>query len=176
MRWSSVLLYLSACPRPAPEPPVDVVGSAPAPTVAGWHCTAWVSRATTASPFTVEGSGATEAEADAQAWERACTQLPPTDPPGGCKVEAPPDGWSWSRAPTVTGTADAPTTRVVLTVTPEPLPYQGVAEAVTTQEEACAAAYTRACAAAGADPGCERAPEFVDGGVSAVEADLSSGE
>lgn len=167
-------LLLAACPRPAPEAPVAVAAPAPAPTVTGWHCTAWVSRATEATPFTVEGDGTTEAEADAAAWEHACAQLPPTDPPGGCKVEAPPDGWSWSRTPTLGGTAEAPTAHVVLTLSPEPVPYQGVAETTTSQDEACGAAYTRACEAAGAQPGCERDPEFVDGGVAAVEADLAA--
>ena len=163
-RMTVWMVWALGCPRSAPEVPAPEAPP-PAPVVEGWHCTAFVSRAATTEPFTVEAVGATPAEADANAWARACEKLPPTDPPGGCKIEAPPDGWSWNRE--VTG--DGNTHGVLLTLTPDPVPYRGEGDATTSQDDACGAAYVEACRAAGAEPGCQVAEGFTDGGVSAVE-------
>ena len=69
-------------------------------------------------------------------------------------------GWTWTRED-LEGV-------VTLHLLPEPPPYQGVSSSTESREAACAAAYTKACEAAGATAGCQADPAFVDGGVDAV--------
>lgn len=154
---------LAGCGKP--KPPERVTAEPPvAPVLKPWTCTAFVARSTGAEPITAAGSGPDERAADVAAWERGCAALPPSRAGESCKLEAPPDGWSWDRTVEADGTA----VRVVLTFTPDPVPYQGLGESTVSQDDACARAYTMACTAAEAEAGCQTAPGFVDGGISAL--------
>jgi hypothetical protein len=128
-----------------------------------WECTAFVARQSADPPVTASGEGENEVQADEQAWQQACAALPPKVP-RPCELEEPPDTWTWTRT-----VEEGPPYRVTLLLQPSPVPYRGSARSTVSQQDACTQAYVQACAEAGAEPGCQALPGFVDGGVGAVE-------